>query len=254
MGLLEKLGFGKKKFKPTNRFEELLLEAADNPGARGDFLRQMFHFDVLVIAKLKKGEDGRETILVPQNQEGKETLRVFTSKAALEESIARANLGEMPFVGMSLLNLFKMAAGRRSDVVLNPGLEFGKTFLSTEIERILSNQGAHEHTIKPDQDIKVGQPPSYPNGFLEALKSVLKYEPRIKGFFVGLQLIDNTDKSYRIAIDVEPNITSSDTKEIFHKVAAALSDLSMQIPFDLKIATNEDREMAKGDYLKIIQR
>ena len=111
-----------KKFFPENKIEALLMQAANDPGARPDFYKELLATDLFVLIIPGNRPPGKyvaqseDTLSMKgMNINGRKLIPVFTSERRLREYVqAQDNL--------AVLNghvLFSMVAAENNQVVLS---------------------------------------------------------------------------------------------------------------------------------------
>lgn len=77
------------QYLPVNRLESMLVEAASHPHKRGEFFRQIFHYDLLTLGEMSDGGGARFETSGP-HKDGTLFIYVSTSKGALQYSLKKA--------------------------------------------------------------------------------------------------------------------------------------------------------------------
>jgi len=179
-----------KKFFPENRLEALLMQAANDPGIRPEFYKELLVADLFVLIVPENRPHGNyvaqegETLSIKSiNVEGRKLIPVFTSERRLREYIqAQDNLAQ--------LNghvLFSMIAAQHNGIVLNPASSYGKEFTPQEVDSLVNGSifEPKQQIITHDTKVLVGMPKEYPTKAVEALVSYFQGKPEVKKAYVA---------------------------------------------------------------------
>jgi hypothetical protein len=176
-------------FTPVNEIERLLLAATRDPASRPDFYRALTEHDLLVVGEAEKpaagGSSGSEENTPVRVQmievQGKPHVPIFTSK----ERVAAVVKGETPYIAMNGRALFTMVRG--SDLVMNPGSEYGKLFVKAEVEAILDGtilqMGPTQNV--GGQQVLLSQPKDYPRHITDALARFFPRQSEISAAYLA---------------------------------------------------------------------
>jgi SseB protein C-terminal domain/SseB protein N-terminal domain len=196
----------KIKYKPQNRLEELFVTAALDPSARGDFMRQIFHFPLYVMCT---ANDGRLQLKVFRDDDGTETALAFTSIPAFSYYLNVIGHKPTTYIEISALALFQTASDNSKNLILNHLHDYSKFFTSSEVAKILSdNGGADTVNVSEGAAISLSQPAQgYPSQFIDTLANYTRRTPEVRGIYVGwIVFKDEVAKpsgEYFVAIDLE---------------------------------------------------
>ncbi|WP_172196610.1 enhanced serine sensitivity protein SseB C-terminal domain-containing protein [Saccharibacillus qingshengii] len=172
------------RFKPQNELEKALSAAVEDPSRRREFYEELQHSELYTLhmdgeAKTENGRLPEHTAIRLPSLEvaGSLYLPVFSSLKMLQQFLDC----EMQYVSMNAMDLFRRVQG--SDVWLNPGGEFAKSFSAAEIESILDGSllgPPSSYTLDPETAIILGNPDSEPNDLLNELTEIFLGLPNVK--------------------------------------------------------------------------
>lgn len=210
-------------YKPVNRLEKLLKSAANDPGNRGEFMRQIFHYNLYVLGE---SQDEGVNFETRQDQDGNKTIFAFTSVEALSYALKLMNRGPANYIEIPSHSVFEICKLNYLTLVLNSGHDYGRIFHPDEMESILCGS-PEQLIIKEQTEIFLGQPAhGYPDGIVEAIKSFVKKTPSINAIYLGW-LVAKSDKSissdgeYYGAIDF---IDEKKSEQVFCDMNHVISD------------------------------
>ncbi len=196
------------EFEPQNRLEELLVMAAQDPGARPDFYRELLQSDIFTIqVGVEAGgldphmlDRGDRVHLIHVQFDGKEYVPIFTSLLRLQQFIKE----EAQYISMNAKDLFELTLG--SEALLNPGSGYGKEFLQKEIASLLNGSifsPVTSREIKKDTQIMIGQPATVPTELLEALTSRFRTMKQVTSAYSAHYFDPETDERPHTLIAIE---------------------------------------------------
>lgn len=205
MGLFDFLDRSKN---PEEKFEDLLMQAAKNPGKRPAFYRDFLNIQLYFEGKTVGGYVGDKEV-VRENQpiefhytaiEGKVRLYVFSSIKRLQETISEgANYIRMN--ARQLLGMLRQDAG----VYLNPGSDCGKEFTPEEIKSLLDGTIFRELKridLKGMRPLMLGQPAKPPLKLVEALKSYFAENGYVENAYMGQYYDGKSDEGPQCVIGI----------------------------------------------------
>lgn len=243
MKFIKKL-FQKKEeeFQPSNRIEELLKKASEDPAFRPDFYRQIFHFDLFVIGRLDEENGEKSLSMQTREYEGALYSYAYTSLDALKFML-RNSKEEMNYVQIPATTFFEMCIQQNLGFVLNMNLPFGRIFNPQEVQGIYHNDRelTQEKTIEKETQVQVGIPAKEPVNLIKALRSLVEKESFLNDIFLGLQIV-NGESSYILVLK-----TSKDDREYEQRVVQdlgiILSELEVDLPVDISPYTSSYKEI-----------
>ncbi len=200
----------KNMFAPENNLEESLCKAADDPSHRLQFYKDLIASDIYLIqdglipetAGVKTLKQGTQLQIEPMEIDGKKYLPIFSSITRLQMAIKE----EVGYLAINALEFFKITRG--AELILNPGMDYGKEFLSQEIESIISGEifrPQESWTARENTQVLIGQPSNYPTDLAESLKRFFKSQRSVKkAYLVHFYNPTRDDKPHTL-IGVESN-------------------------------------------------
>jgi len=216
-----------KKFLPENRLETLLMQAAIDVKARSDFYKEFLSSDLFILGEISsstvdteyKLHEGDKVHIREMTFDGKSAIPVFSSLRRLRESIT-ASANYVRLNGRSLIEL----VGVSKDVILNPGLAYGKQFLPNELKSMLDGSALHsqiqEIHIKENQQIIIGQPKEYPQELIDKLISLFGNRSNVERAYLAWYAMSQAEEPhYLIAIDLIGNV-----KPLFEEIGKIILD------------------------------
>lgn len=174
-----------KKFFPQNRLEALLMQAAKEPGAEPEFLRELMSADLYVLVVPKQNQTGRftaepgDTIQIKGiTIKDRQVIPVFTSELRLREYIREQEI-------QAKLNgnaLFSMIAQQQDGILLNPASSYGKEFTYEEVVSLADGSIFQpvRHTVEKETQVLLGMPAQTPEKTLNAIRSYLAGRAEVK--------------------------------------------------------------------------
>jgi hypothetical protein len=146
-----------------------LILAARDPSHRPQFYRDFVKSNIFIIqhgpyfAEPKETtlESGFQLNIQPIQHDRKPWLPIFSSLPRLQVAIK----AEVNYIALNAMEFLKATKG--ADVILNPGLEYGKEFTHIEIAAILDGslwKSAERRVVDKQSKILIGQPANYPDG------------------------------------------------------------------------------------------
>jgi hypothetical protein len=170
------------EYQPVNRIENLLKEAANNAGARGEFMRTLFHFPLFALAKAIEQRVSFETKLV----DGEPAIFVFTSLQALQYSIGKSGRSQTPYIEFKPLDLFGIAAANSFNMILNSGHDYGRYFKHEELKSLMESEPEGLINVEKNTSVSLGQPAKgYPEQLLPALVDLISRNAEVKNIYLG---------------------------------------------------------------------
>ena len=212
-----------KKFFPENRLEALLMQAANDPAARPEFMKTLLEFDLFILIDTagssygsfvaKAGDTMRiKAIYV----EGQNRIPIFTSERRLREYITTHE----SFARLKGQDLFVMLAPQETSVVLNPGASYGKLFTHEEILSLANGTyfGPKQQVIQKETQVLIGMPAEYPAKLIEALQKYFRANPQVKkAYYAQIHMPDSGEPPHLIlSVDVDGD---------YRQVATSLNDV-----------------------------
>lgn len=162
-------------FHPENDLERALVAAADDPANAPAFYRTLLDSKLLVIDEsAAPAQPGQRTLdagtqlrLRPLEIEGQPHVPVFSALSRLQAFIN----SQVNYLSIGARDLFAIL--RDSHVVLNPGADYGKQFLPSEVAAIVDGSIFSQqstYVVPEATQVLLGQPAEYPSHITNALK------------------------------------------------------------------------------------
>ena len=174
-----------KKFYPENRLEALLMQAANDPTARPEFLKTLLAFDLFILidsAGAQYGsfvaKEGDTMRIKGVTIDGQNRIPIFTSERRLREFIQT----QESFASLKGQDLFGMLASQERDAILNPGASYGKFFPHEEILSLANGTyfQPREQVLQKETEVLIGMPREYPAKLIDGLRKHFQTDPRVK--------------------------------------------------------------------------
>lgn len=178
-------------FEPQNDLERALIRAAHDPSQRPAFAPLLLETNLFVIGegswdptapKMRTAEEGDSMSLRKMQWQGKHVLPVFSSLPRLQAFLRE----EAGYLSMKSVDLMQATLG--TDMILNPGSEYGKELLAKEIASLLDGsywQPQERIVITSPQTIQIGQPAIYPTELAVALRRTFARFGEVKRAFLA---------------------------------------------------------------------
>jgi hypothetical protein len=177
-------------FEPVNDLEKSLVNAATNPSARPQFLRDLLDADIFVLNQ--KGDElriqdnvlqqGAKLNILSFEKDGQTWLPIFTSLQRVEQYIRT----DSNYVQLKARDFFEITRG--AFVFLNPGFDYGKEFFPQEIAQMLDGsifKPVQTYTAQKDTQILLGQPALYPHELVKTLSAYFAKNPRVNKAYLA---------------------------------------------------------------------
>ncbi|HEU0297648.1 MAG TPA: enhanced serine sensitivity protein SseB C-terminal domain-containing protein [Anaerolineales bacterium] len=193
-----------KKFYPENRLEALLMQAANDPAARPEFVRTLLEFDLFILidsAGAQYGsfvaKEGDTMRIKGVTIDGQNRIPIFTSERRLREFIQT----QESFARLKGQDLFAMLAAQNSDAILNPGASYGKFFTHQEILSLANGTYFEpgQQVLQNETKVLIGMPKEYPAKLVEVLRKHFRTDPRVKkAYFAQIHMPDSGEPPHLI--------------------------------------------------------
>ncbi|QDA61695.1 enhanced serine sensitivity protein SseB C-terminal domain-containing protein [Hymenobacter jejuensis] len=194
-------------FQPTNRLEEVLLQAAatNDAASRLAFYHALLEEDLLVLTIPKEGFDAGEQqieagteIQLQVLNDGK--LPVFTSQDRIFD--AEVVKEQVPFLRLRGHDLFSMAQG--AEFALNPFSTVGKLLQADEIADMLSGrifQGPDGQPAEPQgMQVILGPPTEDLSELIKGLSEFCAAHPPLQAAYLTQMIVQNAPEAPRLLL------------------------------------------------------
>ncbi len=182
--------------------ESALEQAAQDPAARPEFYRLLLDADVYVVGTAVGASTGTlapgeaVSLMSVQRADGARAIAFFTSVAALTRFFTE----EQPYLAMPARALFALTRG--NTLVLNPGSEFGKEFLPSEISSLLEtglNAVPSVREVDAETPVQLSVPAEQPVAMVQALTRLMQRHAQVRAAYLCLMRLPSPE-------DDEPSI------------------------------------------------
>jgi hypothetical protein len=194
----------RKKFYPENRLEALLMQAANDPAARLEFLKTLLEVDLFVLidsAGAQYGsfvaEKGDTMRIKGVTIDGQNRIPVFSSERRLREFIQT----QESFARLKGQDLFAMLAAQERGAILNPGASYGKFFTHEEILSLTNGTyfQPRQQVLQKETKVLIGMPKEYPARLIEGLRKHFRTDPRVrKAYFAQIHMPESGEPPHLI--------------------------------------------------------
>ncbi len=177
-------------FQPENDLERSLVKAANDPSHRPQFYRDLLASEIYVIhaggqpLEIHDGvlQEGANLQMEAWQRDGEDWLPIFSSLTRLQQYLQ----SKAVYVQLHARDFFEITRG--ANVLLNPGLDYGKEFTVAEIERMLDGSIFHagqSYTIDKETQILIGQPAEYPTELVNALSRLFRQHSHVRAAYLA---------------------------------------------------------------------
>jgi len=240
------------EFTPVNELERLLLAGATDPAARPAFYRGITEHPLFVITEgpvpEQKGEvviKGETSIRVRKiEMEGKMHTPIFTSVERIS-AVVPQKVGYLAVKGSELLSML-----RGSDLILNPGSQYGKFLPADEVESIIDGSIFHRHKevkVEEGQRILLGQPQNYPHHVTDALKRYFERTRDVRGAYLAHAFRRDVDPAPHTLIGLD---VTGDWKKVIEEVGIIVREVTQPGEMVDFVRLDAQVESVIEDYLR----
>lgn len=195
-------------FEPVNDLERLLIRAVTEPAARPDFYRALLENPLYFVRIGEPPPTTQQITLQPGEtlkvntitHEGREHTPIFSSKERVEHVARDKPVGYLAMMGRDLFTMM-----RGSELILNPGSEYGKVLTAAEVESML-NGSIFSGFTNPDvggRQILLGQPSNYPHQLIDALKEKFAKLSEVNAAYLAHAQVAGVDQQPNTLIGIE---------------------------------------------------
>lgn len=219
-------------WEPQNGFERSLMRAVKDPAHRPQFYKDLVESEFFIIpygpppgpSGTVVLEEGYELRIQPVELDGKLYLPVFSSVERLRQVVQ----GEVGFIAMNALEFMKITQG--SEIVLNPGSEYGKLFTREEIQAILDGSiwaPSESRTMERNTRVVIGQPANYPHELAGALSRLFKRLKDVQRAYLALFYNPEEEEKPHILIGIE---VSGNWEQVVSQAGLVARDIEIPNP------------------------
>ena len=177
-------------FEPQNELEESLIKASTDPAHRPQFYKDFINSNIFIIQHGEVPEEAGERTLESGMQlqiqdielEGRLYIPIFSSVPRIQAVIN----GEVGYLALNALEFLKIVNG--SELILNPGSEYGKEFTKNEVANIVSGsiwEPTQSYKVEKETQVLIGQPKNYPHKLVDALKKYFRTEKEVLSAYLA---------------------------------------------------------------------
>lgn len=199
-------------FQPQNTLERSLVQAAEDPAHRPQFIKDFTESDIFIVQYSPPPKQCETAALAEGFQfeiqhiefNGKPYIPVFSSLPRLQ-AVLQEEAGYIAVNALEFLNIIQGA-----EILLNPGSDFGRIFTKDEIQSIIDGsiwKPVEPYRIDERTKVLIGQPANYPHELAGALSRLFSKVKEVKRAYVAHIFIPKKDKKPHtlIGIEVEGN-------------------------------------------------
>jgi len=224
--------------------EDLLVLASQEPAFREAFYEKLLESEVFVLGgeDATEGEDISESesisLMEWESEDGVRAVPFFTSYALLEKAVGPEHLylplrADILFATVADLNL-----------VMNPGFDASKMFMSDEIRMILMTdfgvEDEGDEGVEFSEDLSLRALTSSRSvSMLKALKVLFKKEKNVKLAYVAEMSRRNENNTLELVIGVE---VEGEEGELFSKVSDIILEKAENESVDLFKIDRKEKE------------
>ncbi len=244
-----------KRYTPCNRLEEELLRLKGHPERVPEFLRMIFHFELLALGELN--EEGDRTFIGFHTLQGARhpVILAFTSKDALSYYLTERKEKSSNFVGMPAHELFQIAQDG-FELVINAAHEHPLYFKSEDIETLLSGPQFASETLEEQEAVEIGKPTSLPDNLLKVLSDYKNAQKKLQMIYFGLVVRNGQDPELLAILDFGEHLPSDTERQRLQSDIYQLTSSSYKKAMPMQFLVEQDRtriqEFIKNDALYII--
>ena len=219
-------------FHPENKLEHSLIKAAEDPAHRPQFYKDFIESDIYIIQYGEPPEEkGRVTLkegyqlkIAHIRFNGKSYIPIFSSLVQLQSTLKE----EAGYIALNALEFIKITKG--AEFILNPGADFGKEFIESEIASIIDGsiwKPVERFVAQKETQVFIGQPSNYPQELVDVLKRVFNKNKEVKRAYLGHFMNPKRDEKAHTLIALE---VSGEWEKIMSEVGIVARDIKIPDP------------------------
>jgi len=207
--------FGKKKDKPENRLEELLLGASNDVTKRAQFYKALLDSDVFCIGEPKgsTAPDKEGSFQTTENTEfsfyamdlkGEKVGAIFSSLARMKEALGD-DFKNARWIRTSARNMFKAIHPQLPRIFLNPRCSFGHEFNDKEIQLVIEGRLSELDSnlgVQSRGDYETRQPQELPQAFMDVLMKYFDERGDIADAFVSEVSVPSRNEPWHLMFGI----------------------------------------------------
>ena len=217
-------------FIPENELDLVLIKAAKDVSARPHFYEQLQKSDVFIITDKQYPDstfmvkEGDSISFHTFSHENKNYVAVFTSLRCL----TNYSKAETPYIKLKFIDLIEMI--KDSEIIINPGNDYGKILVTDEIKGILDGSiwtPSERFVAKKDIQVMIGHPAKQPTELLKALRKLYSGIKEVKKAYNAHFFNPEIDKVAHTLIGIE---TDGDWDKIMSSSGIVARDVIIPDP------------------------
>lgn len=185
------------------------MQAANDPGVRPEFYRELLDTDLLVLIVPTQAQPGKfiaregEKLMIKGiTVQDKKLIPVFTSEIRLKEYIqAPDHLAQLK--GQALLAII---AEQKNGMVLNPVSRYGKEFTPEEVAALVDGSMFRQFDkteLPAQQKTLISEPKDYPDKLVAALKTLFERNSNIEKAYIAQISMPDTGEPPHLLIAID---------------------------------------------------
>lgn len=190
-------------FAPQNAIEHALVKASTDPSYRPQFYKELAQCALLVIQEPESSPrptghnllTGGDVVKLKMTEyEGRVCVQAFTSLSRLKVAIAQP----VNYLALGALELMELTAG--SDLLLNPGADYGKVITAQEAAAIVNGSIGKptKRVITEEVNVFLGQPSRHPTDLADALTRLFSTDSKVKRAWIATLREPQDDKPHTL--------------------------------------------------------
>jgi|AKZA01.1.fsa_nt_gi SseB protein. len=223
------------------------FKKAPNQNSEQQFIKNLREANLLVpilknkelkpLNQIELNKDLNLEIQDLQNLQGERYIPVFTDWNELNKSTFTVPISGLVFTYEDCKNTI-INRNKWQGIVINPYTQ--NIVLGKKQFEYISNK---PEGLQKDQSVMIGEPASYPEGLLEALKDIFSTMKKVKKAYFLLMVKNNVNKSYLLILDIDGN-----PNDIFPKIGAkAATYLTKEEALDFVVYNTSFGKSATAD-------
>lgn len=219
-------------FQPENNLERSLMRATEDPTHRPQFYRDLVESDLFIIQHGPPPERASNKVLQKGYQleiqnieiDGKMYVPVFSSLPRLQATLKE----EAGYISLNALEFMKIVLG--SEIILNPGSDYGKEFTKDELQSIVDGtiwQPTESYTTEKETEVMIGQPANYPHELADSLSRLFKKLKEVKRAYLAHFFNPEKDEKPHTLIGIE---VSGSWSQVVSEAGMVIKDINVPDP------------------------
>lgn len=184
------------------------MRATEDPAQRAQFYKVLAESDLFVVQHGEVPEssgvavmpEGFELRIGAVELDGRPCIPVFSSLTHLQASLDE----EAGYLAINAMELMTLIEG--DEMVLNPGMDYGKVFSREELKSILDGsiwQAPESYCVEQDTQVMLGQPTNYPHSLADTLARLFKNLKEVKRAYLAHFFNPEMDEKPHTLVGIE---------------------------------------------------